>query len=60
MEASQHCMESLTMFLNIHSIDYDIITYDLNIWNVTYGRGNHILKFFSGSVNAKTETLVPE
>ena len=32
----------------------------LNIWNVTYGRGNHILKLFSGSVNAKTETLLPE
>ena len=26
LETSQHCMESLIMFLNIHSIDYVIIT----------------------------------
>ena len=41
LETSQRCMESLIMFLNIHFIDYDIITYVLNIWNVTYGTGNH-------------------
>ena len=31
LETSQHCVESLIMFLNIHFIDYVIITYVLNI-----------------------------
>lgn len=39
------------MFLDIHFIDYDIITNVINIWNVTNGRS---------SVNAKNKTLVPE
>ena len=58
LETSQHW--SIIMFLSIYSTDYDIITYVLNIWNVTYGRGNHSLKLFRSSANAKTETLVPE
>ena len=58
LETSQHW--SLIMFLSIYSTDYGIITYVLNIWNVTCGRDNHSLKLFSSSVNAKTETLVPE
>ena len=60
LETIQHCMESLVMLLNIHSIDYDIVTNVINIWSVTSGRGDHILKVFSSSVNAKTKTLVPE
>ena len=60
LETSQHCMESLIMFLNIHSHDYDIITNVLNIWNVTNGRDDHILKLLSCSVDARTKPLVPE
>ena len=48
------------MFLNIHSHDYDIITNVLNIWNVTNGRDDHILKLLSCSVDARTVPLVPE
>lgn len=48
------------MFLNIHSHDYDIITNVLNIWNVTNGRDDHILKLLSCSVDVRTKPLVPE
>ena len=49
-------METLIIFLNIHSIDYDIITNVFNIWNVTNARGNHIVKLLS--VNTKTKTFI--
>ena len=58
--ASQYCVQSFVMFLYIHSIDYDIITNIFNIWNVANDRGNHILKLFSSSIDAKTETFVSE
>ena len=49
-------MESLIIFLNIHSIDYDIIPNVFNIWNFTNARGKHIVKLLS--VNTKTKRFI--